>query len=378
MPLEKLNYILIAWILAFVVSFVLYPFYIKFLRKIKAGKTLRDDATSWWKATIFNKLHANKKWTPTMWWALILLVVAIFVIASIFFKKLWYVNYSLLERSETYILLFAFFSMWILWLIDDFLNIKWIWKVKWLTAKIKLVWMFLFSAFISYWMYFKLGIDYIILWNEEIHIWLLYFIFTFIFTVFVVNAVNITDWLDWLAWWIIVMILFALWVITFFQGWYVATALLSIISASLVAFLWYNINPSKVFMWDSGALALWGIIASVIYLLWIKLWIWVIVIPLFLILFAELISSFLQIFWKKIFKKKLFHIAPLHHEFEYKWYEEHSIVMKFWLVQAVLTILALVIFFYQVNLKNAQWIQKTTWFNWQGNYFVAEKKARNC
>jgi UDP-N-acetylmuramyl pentapeptide phosphotransferase/UDP-N-acetylglucosamine-1-phosphate transferase len=58
MNLEKLNYILIAGVLAFMISFILYPFYIKILRKIKAGKTLRQDATSGGKAEIFNKLHA--------------------------------------------------------------------------------------------------------------------------------------------------------------------------------------------------------------------------------------------------------------------------------------------------------------------------------
>jgi len=350
MNLEKLNYILISWVLAFTASLVLYPFFISLLKKLKAGKTLRDDATSWWKAKIFKELHKNKVWTPTMWWALILFVVALFVIWSILFQKMWWVNYSLLERRETYIILFAFFSMWILGLIDDFLNIKWIWKVKWLTAKMKLVWMFLFSAFISYWMFFKLGVDYMIFWERPVEVWLFYLILTFIFTVVLVNAVNITDGLDWLAWWIIVMILFALWVMTFFQGWYVATALLAIIAASLVAFLWYNINPAKVFMWDSGALAFWWLIAAVIYILWIKLGIWTIILPLLLIVLLELSSSFIQIFWKKVFKKKLFDIAPFHHQLEYKWMKEYTVVMKLWLIQAVLTMIALIIFFYQFQL----------------------------
>ena len=84
------------------------------------------------------------------------------------------------------------------------------------------------------------------------------------------------------------MILFALGVMTFFQGWYVATAVLGIIAASLVAFLRYNINPAKVFMGDSGALAFGGLVASVIYLLGIKLGIWTIIIPLLLIVFMEL------------------------------------------------------------------------------------------
>jgi len=285
-----------------------------------------------------------------MWAALILTVVFLFVIFSICFQYLWDIKYSLFNQRETYIALFAFFSMWILWLIDDYLNIKWIWKVKWLSAKMKLVWMFLFSAFISYWFY-KLWVDYIILWNSEIHIWIFYLIFTFILTVVIVNAVNITDWLDGLAWWILLMILIALSIMTYFQHWYILTSLLSVILASLVAFLWYNINPAKIFMWDSWALAFGWLISSIIYLLGIKLGIWTIIIPLLLIIFIELGSSFLQICWKKIFKRKLFTIAPFHHNLEKHWYAEYTIVMKFWLIQAVLTTIAIIIFFYQISLK---------------------------
>jgi len=350
MHLDKLNYVLIAGILSFIISFVLYPFFIKLLIKLKAWKTLRDNAVVGWKAEIFKKLHKNKIWTPTMGWALILFVTALFVIVTLILQKLWYLKYSLLERRETYIILFAFFSMGILWLIDDYLNIKWVGKIKWLTAKMKLVWMFLFSAFITYWFYFKLGVDYMIFWENKIYVGIFYLIVTFFLTVTIVNAVNITDWLDWLAWGILVMILFALGVMTYFQWWYIATTVLAVITASLVAFLWYNINPAKVFMWDSWALAFGWLIAAVIYLLWIKLWIWTIIIPLLLIIFVELWSSFLQILWKKVFWKKLFNIAPLHHQFEYMWKKEYTIVMKFWLIQAVLTIIALIIFFYQVQL----------------------------
>lgn len=350
MELQRLNFILIAGILSFFITFILYPFFIKLLKRLKAWKLLRDDATSWWKAEIFNKLHKWKAWTPTMWAALILFVTFIIVLWSIVLEKFWYINYSLLNQRETYIILFAFFSMGLLWLLDDFLNIKWIWKVKWLTAKMKLIWMFLFSAFIAYWFFVKLGVDYIILWQKKIYIGFFYALITFVFTVKLVNAVNITDGLDGLAWGILIMILLALGIMTYFQHWYIATTVIAVIASSLVAFLRYNINPAKIFMWDSWSLAFWWLLSSVIYLLWIKLWIWTIIIPLLLILFLELWSSFIQIFSKKVFKKKVFNVAPFHHNLEYAWYKEHTIVMKFWLIQIVLTILALLIFFYQISM----------------------------
>lgn len=349
MALIKLNYIVIYSLMSFFLSFLLYPIYINILMKLKIKKNLREESTSWDKAKIFQKLHSHKQWTPTMWGWIMLLITLILVIVSILLQKIWIINYSLLNQRETYIILFAFFSMWILWLIDDFLNIKWIWKVKWLTAKMKLLRMFLFSAFISYWFYFKLWIDWVNLWpiDWQVHLWILFLIFTFFFTVFIVNAVNITDWLDWLAWWLSLIVLFVLWIITFFYKWYLATTIIWIVIWTLLAFLRFNVNPAKIFMWDSGALAIGWLIASLVYLLNIKMWILIPFIILFLIFEIEILSSFLQIVSKKFFKKKLFPIAPFHHTLEYLWQKEYTIVMKFWLIQWVLAWITLILIFYQ-------------------------------
>jgi phospho-N-acetylmuramoyl-pentapeptide-transferase len=119
----------------------------------------------------------------------------------------------------------------------------------------------------------------------------------------------------------------------------------------MLAFLRFNINPAKIFMWDSGALALGWMISSLIYLVNIKIGIIIPFMILFWIFWIELMSSFLQISWKKIFKKKLFSIAPFHHMLEYKWEKEHTITMKFRLIQWVLACLTLIIIFYQVNGK---------------------------
>lgn len=283
-----------------------------------------------------------------------ILIVFLMVIWSIILQKLKIINYSLFNQRETYILLFGFFSLWTLGLIDDLLNIKWIWKVKWLTAKMKLLWMFLFSAFISYWFYFKLWIDWINLWpiGGKLHLWIGFLIFTFIFTVFIVNAVNITDWLDWLAGWLCLMILFILWIITFFYKWYLATALIWVVIWVLLAFLWFNINPAKIFMWDSWALALGGLIATLVYLLNIRMWILIPFIILFAIFEIEILSSFIQIIWKRIFKRKFLPIAPFHHTLEYLWQKEYTIVMKLRLIQWVLSWITLILVFYQFIYKS--------------------------
>lgn len=350
--LLKLNAIIIYSLIAFFLSLMLYPLYISLLKKRKAGKTIRDASVTWEEASIFKALHQHKAGTPTMWWWLILFVVLLMVLLSVVINKLWRTNHSLLARQETYILLFAFFSMWILWLIDDYLNIKWKSAVKWLTAKIKFIWMFWFSAFITYWFYVKLGIDFVNIWPFwwRMDIGILYAIITFVLTVWIVNAINIADGLDGLVWWLMLMVLWTLAVVTFISQWYLATTIIWIVLWATLAFLWFNINPAYIFMGDSWALAFWWLIAALVYLLNIRFWIIVPFILMFWIFRMEIGSSFLQIMWKKICKKKLFSVAPFHHALEHAGHAEHSIVMKLWLVQAILGVVALMGILYQVQL----------------------------
>ena len=81
------------------------------------------------------------------------------------------------------------------------------------------------------------------------------------------NAINITDGLDGLAGGTMAIILVSLAIVTFLNGTYIATTVVCILVAVLVAFLFFNINPAEVFMGDSGAFALGGLLASLIYLL---------------------------------------------------------------------------------------------------------------
>ncbi|MDO4713556.1 MAG: hypothetical protein Q4B28_02680 [bacterium] len=92
---------------------------------------------------------------------LFIIIMLIMIGISILLQQAGYISNSLRNTKETYIILFGFFSMGIIGLVDDFLNIKNVGKIKGLSAKTKLIGMFLFSAWISYWFYVKLGIDYI-------------------------------------------------------------------------------------------------------------------------------------------------------------------------------------------------------------------------
>ena len=347
--LNNLIQILSFTLATFVITMALYPIYIKLLRKRKAGKTIRSNTATWEKSEIFAKLHEHKAWTPTMWWWLFLLMMVLMVFISRVFQKTWITNYYLWNRQETYIILFWFFSMWLIGLIDDILNIRNIGKVKWLNMRAKMLGLILFSGWISYWFYRVLWIDYInlapVFWI--IHLWRWFPILTFIATIFIVNAVNITDWLDWLAGWLNIFVLITFAVALFISQRYLATTVLGICAATLVAFMFFNINPAKIFMWDSWAFCLWWLIAATAYLLNMSIWIFIPACIVFLIFAIDLCTSGLQMFRKKVFHHKLFPIAPFHHYLEYKWIKEYTIVMYMWLIQTILTVTAIVVIFRQ-------------------------------
>lgn len=346
----KLNSIILFALVAFGLWRLLYPFYIKFLKRIHAGKTIREEAVTGEKSVIFSEMHKHKAGTPTMWWWLLIFIVLIMVLLSLLVQKRWWTNNSLINRQETYVLLAGFFGMGLIGLLDDFLNIRWYWAKKWLSAKAKLIMMFVFSWLISRRFWAKLGIDYVNLWPiaGKIHIWIFRPILTFIFTIAIVNAINITDGLDWLVWWLMWVELIVLAVITFVSGTYISTTFVVMVWAVLASFIFFNIFPAKIFMWDSWAFALWWLLASLIYLLNMRIWIIIPFLVLFLPFIVDLCSSALQIFWKKVFHKKLFEVAPLHHLFEKRWHHETTIVMKFWMVQALLAVVFLIMMLYQI------------------------------
>jgi phospho-N-acetylmuramoyl-pentapeptide-transferase len=350
MMLLKLNQIIIFALAALFLALILYPLYIRFLKAHKAGQQIREASVTWEWSPIFTQLHQHKSWTPTMWGGLILVIMAFMVLWSIGLQHYGVIKYSLFERSETYILVFWLFSMWLIWLIDDLLNVKWVGKIKWLSAKAKLIWMFLFAGFISRWFYDKLGVDYINFWPiaGKIHLWIIAPIITFILTISIVNAINITDGLDGLAGGLVSIILFVLWIMTFFNQTYLATTLVAIMIACLLAFMFFNIYPAKIFMWDSWALAIGGFLATLLYTLNMRMWILLPFIFMFLLFIIDTGSSFAQILSKKYLKKKIFATSPLHHLFEYKGIHESTIVMTAWLLQAILAAITIIALFYQI------------------------------
>ncbi len=338
---NSLAFLLLYLLAASVLTLMIIPAYIRCLYRYNIGKKIREEGLIG-KAIEFSRLHAGKIGTPTMGWGVILITVAILVLISIgiqyFSKELSLeVNYSLFNRKETYLALFTLFAVWAIGLVDDYLNVREIGRTKWLSARVKLILLFLFSALWAYWFYFKLGytdISVPLLGNISLGIWYIPLFVLIIATM--ANSVNITDGLDGLAGWLL-LFNYALYAfICYDKNLSILAALCLIICGALIGFLWWNIKPAKFIMGDLGSLSLWATLA-IMAMMTDTLIVLLITSALF---WLELVSVIIQLLSKKYRNgKKVFRIAPFHHHLEAIGWDEETIVMKFWLIGIILTVI---------------------------------------
>lgn len=326
--------------LAFLIALALTPWFTRQLIKFKIGKNIREEALSGEKSPLFSALHAKKKGTPTMGGLLIWGTIIIVVIISILLQKNGYLKHSLLNRNETWIPLFTLITCGILGAIDDYINVKG--KSKGLSAKLKLFWLILFSLLGAWWFYSKLGIHTINLPlpginHLDVGIWYIpIFIFVIVATA---NAVNFTDGLDGLASGLLILAFGGFGIIAYMESLLILAALCGVICGALMAFLWFNIPPARFYMGDTGSLAL-GATLGVIAMFTDQ----TLILPIIGFMFViEALSVIIQLTSKKFFKRKVFKIAPIHHHFEQCGWPEYTIVMRFWIIGAIMASLGTIL-----------------------------------
>lgn len=347
--MSNLVFILTTLVVTTLLTLLVMPFGIRLFRRLKLGKNIREE----WligKAVEFAWLHAGKKWTPTMWGILIILIILIVVLlsvlAQVFREELSNIfhlsfRYSLWNRRETYIVIATLVSVGLIGMVDDYLNIREIGRTKWLSAKVKMWLLTIFALIGAWWFYAKLGYSTIHLpffWPIEIGgLYVFIFILVFIATA---NSVNITDGLDGLAWGLLLFQFLAYGTITYLQGMYILSAFCLIVVGVLLGFLWFNIHPAQIFMWDTGSLAL-GATLAVIALMTDTILAFMVMSSVFIF---ETLSVIIQIASKKFRNgKKVFRIAPFHHHLEAIGWDEETIVMRFWLIGMILAITGTII-----------------------------------
>lgn len=330
-----LNFILI-------VPFINFLYQLKFQRQQQKTKDFLNRPTP-----IFDRFNRNKNGTPIGGGILILLTTVFVFFFFIFmysvFKKNIFSNYPS-ASMEIMIVIFTFLSFGILGFLDDFKKI-----VSWKETKFfglrfrhKFIIELILSLIISYLLFFNLKINIIhIPFFGVFNISYFYLLFsTFVIMAFA-NAVNITDGLDGLASGILIFTLMGFWVISrtildvptslFIAAWL----------GGLMAFLYFNIFPARIFLGDTGSLS-FGATFAVIGLILGKAFALPIIGGIFII---EIGSSFIQIVGKKYFKRKLLPVAPFHLYLQSKGWPEPKIVMRLWLISIIFVIFGLMIAF---------------------------------
>lgn len=314
---------------AFFLTLLFAPTFIKLLYKFKCYKQIREIASTGEQAIIFQSLHAKKKGIPTMGGILIWGTVLVTVILSSISSAIGFTENSLINRNETWLPIFTLITTAILGAVDDYFNIRGLGKSKGINIKPKFLWLTLFATAGALWFHFRLDYNQIHipgLGDMDIGLWYIP-LFIFIITA-TSNAVNITDGLDGLAGGLLIIAFGAFTIIAFAKGLFILAAFCAVIVGALIGFIWFNIFPARFIMGDTGAIAL-GSTLGVIAMMTDS----VAVLPLIGFVFViETLSVIIQIFSKKVFKRKVFLIAPLHHHFEKKGWSEPNIVMRFWII----------------------------------------------
>ncbi|OGG26766.1 hypothetical protein A2960_01170 [Candidatus Gottesmanbacteria bacterium RIFCSPLOWO2_01_FULL_39_12b] len=292
---------------------------------------------------IFDNINNKKKGIPIGGGFLIIITVTIIFLLS--FPILFYFWVPITSiytniASELKVLLFSFISFGLIGLYDD---IKKIFlgksdKFFGLSLKHKLLFEIILSSLISFWLYKELKIEIIhIPFIGVIDIGIFYIFFsTFVITSFA-NAFNITDGLDGLASGVLVIALIAFWVISNSILDTPLSLFIAIWLGALIAFLYFNIYPARIFLGDVGALS-FGATFAVIGLLLGKTFSLIVIGGLFV---AEILSSFLQLASKKYRNKKLIKVAPLHLWFQERGWHESTIVFRAWIGTIILSFIGL-------------------------------------
>jgi phospho-N-acetylmuramoyl-pentapeptide-transferase len=316
---------------AFTAAMALTPMYTYFAYRYRFWKQQRDEATTGEKLKVFVKLHAHKfrRNIPTM--AGIVLITSIVLITLLF-------NFS---KNQTLLPLAALLGGGVVGLLDDIINLRGFGGgVKGLRAPIKFMMITVVAGVTAWYFYTKLG-------YHIVHIpfigfyelgWLI--IPLFIFVVLATgNAVNISDGLDGLAGGLSAIAFGSFGVIALLQGNIGIAGFCFTVVGALLSYIWFNIYPARFFMGDVGSFAL-GTSLGVVAMLTDTLFLLPVIGLLFVV---EAGSSLLQITSKKIFKRKIFISAPIHHHFEAIGWPETKVTMRFWVIAQVMGFIGIMV-----------------------------------
>ena len=318
---------IIAMIISFIFAIITGIILIPLLKKMHASQSL---------SIYLQRAHKSKEGTPTMGGLIFIIPTILITLIFIYLKKIE-ITYTLI------IIIFTFISYAIIGFIDDYLIIKRR-SNKGLTKSQKFS-MQVIVAIIFFYLFMKSGSE-PLLWihslNFKLDIGWLYGVFILFVLVASSNAVNLTDGLDGLAGGLSVISFLTFGIISWNTGWllgYEDIALIAfVLVGALLGFLVYNTNKAKVFMGDTGSLALGATLGA--YAIMTRHELLLVVIGIVFVL--ETLSCVIQIVVYKLTHKRVFPMTPIHHTFEKIGMKETDIVKMFWTIGLIASMCALV------------------------------------
>src|SRR5574344_358641 len=319
---ESFKAVLLGFIISTISGIIILPL----LRRLKVNQSL---------SIYLENTHKDKKNTPTMGGLIFIISTFLSYIVLYLFKGIEF-NYTV------FLILFTFFGYSLIGFIDDYLIVV-KHNNKGLTENEKLILQVIISIVFFY--IFMINDNEPLLWihtlNIKLNIGFLYGLFILFVLLASSNAVNITDGLDGLASGLSIICFITFGILSYQAEWligYKDIGLLAfIIAGSLLGFLLFNINPAKVFMGDTGSLALGATLGSYAILTRHEL----LLILIGIVFVMETLSCVIQRTYYKFTRKRIFLMTPIHHTFEKKGMKEENIVRLFWIIGLIASMLAL-------------------------------------
>ncbi len=306
-------------VISFVITIILGPIFIPLLRKLNIGQNVRDDGPS---------THLKKSGTPTMGGIIILIALLITTLTSG------------MVNGDIIVLLLSTFGFGLIGFIDDFIKVV---KKRSLGLKAyqKLLGQTILAVILAIYQSNTsvLGTKVIVPFTDKfLDLGPFYVPFIVFVVVGTVNSVNLTDGLDGLASGVTLIVLSFFGIVASSWG-MSSTSIFSVaLAGACLGFLIYNAYPAKVFMGDTGSLALGGAVSGIAILLNLPL-----IIPIVGgIYFVEALSVIIQVISYKLTGRRVLLMAPLHHHYEQKGWKETKVVAIFWSITVLLCILGIV------------------------------------
>ncbi|MBZ5200307.1 phospho-N-acetylmuramoyl-pentapeptide-transferase [Planomicrobium chinense] len=312
--------LLIGFGAAFLLTVILMPLFIPLLRRMKFGQSIREEGP---------ESHMKKTGTPTMGGLVYLIAIIVTVLlVALFTEGL---------TADIMILLLVLFGFGLIGFLDDFIKVV-LKRNLGLTSLQKLIAQIVI-AIISFLLLNGTEFDTSVsipFTDLAIELSFVYVLFIIFWLVGFSNAVNLTDGLDGLVAGTASIAFAAFGVLAIHQDENAIALFTFSVAGALLGFLVFNKYPAKVFMGDTGSLALGGALAMVSILLKQEL----LLLLIGLVFVIETLSVILQVGSFKLRKKRIFKMSPIHHHFELSGWSEWKVVTVFWLVGLIAALIA--------------------------------------